>query len=262
MTLHNFKFDLQRFKGQTTSSEATYTPTEYELQLQQYAVRYASALAPNAETLNNFAMGVLQNSFEDIMGGLQPLGKFHIQLNAEAQERATSALHALIYTSPQENQNAAAVANNSLENLTNDYSTTAENAANNQDSLAVALNDKLANTDGKLNSIYSSLGTSTDGTNTSLKNFVPSNETAALVANSGLSRVICNNCCTTQKFTSVLGGIADSNSSVTSDANETLAEYIPINSAAEKLASDDIENYQRQNSIALPAKKRWNTWPL
>ena len=209
MTLHNFKFDLQRFKGQTTSSEATYTPTEYELQLQQYAVRYASALAPNAETLNNFAMGVLQNSFEEIMGGLQPLGKLHIQLNGEAQERATSALHALIYTSPQENHDAATASNNSLANLENDYSSTADTAANNQDGLAAALNDKLSSTDGKLNSIYNSLGTSTDGTNSALKNFLPSNDEAALAANNGLSRVICNNCCATQKLSKVLGGIVD-----------------------------------------------------
>ncbi|MBQ7493852.1 MAG: hypothetical protein IJT47_05440, partial [Selenomonadaceae bacterium] len=210
-----FEFDLQRFKGQTTSSEATYTPTEYELQLQRYAVQYAEALAPNAKALNDYAMSVIQPSFEDIMGGLQPLGKLHIQLNGEAQERATSALHALIYSNPQENLNAVTDSNASLAGLATDYSTEAENSADNQNSLVGALTGKLTDTDGKLNSIYSSLGTSTDKANDSLKSFVPSNSTAALTANSVLNRVICNNCCTTKKFSSVMGGIADSNSDET-----------------------------------------------
>ena len=187
MTPDKFKFHLQRFKGQTTSSEATYTPTEYELQLQQYAVRYASALAPNAETLNNYAMGVIQPSFEEIMGGLQPLGKLHIQLNGEAQERATSALEALIYSSPQENLNTATATNSSLTGLADDYSTVADTAAGNQDSLATALNDKLADTANRLNSIYGSLNTAADGANDSLKSFAPSNKSAMLVANNGLT---------------------------------------------------------------------------
>ena len=211
MTLDKFKFDLQRFKGQTTSSEATYTPTEYELQLQQYAVQYAEALAPNAQMLNNFAMGVLQDSFEEIMGGLQPLGKLHIQLNGEAQERATSALHTLIYTSPQENLNAASAANNSLTGLADDYSAVADTSANNQGNLATALNSKLADTTNSLTSIYNSLGTTTDKTNDSLGNFTTSNDSAASLANNGLSHVICNNCCTTKKYTKILGGIANSN---------------------------------------------------
>ena len=245
-----FKFDLQRFKGQTTSSEATYTPTEYELQLQQYAVQYAQALAPNAQELNNYAMGVIKPSFEEIMGGTEPLGKYHIKLNGEAQERATSALHALIYTSPQENLNAAYAANTSLTGLADDYSSVAESGANNQNNLATALNNKVSDTADSLTSIYDSLGNSTDETNNSLKKFTASNDAAMLTANNGLSRVICNNCCTTRKYTKIIGGIADSNISVTSGANENLDEYITINSGAESLASNDIDGYQVQNSIA------------
>ena len=93
-----FKFDLQRFKGQTTSSEATNEPTVYEIQLQEYAVQYAEALAPNAHKLNNYAMSVLENrlGFKYVVGGADSLDEYFIHLNGEAQERATSALHAMI----------------------------------------------------------------------------------------------------------------------------------------------------------------------
>ncbi|MBQ4403217.1 MAG: hypothetical protein II857_02285 [Selenomonadaceae bacterium] len=143
-------------------------------------------------------MGVIQPSFEDIMGGLQPLGKLHIQLNGEAQERATSTLHALIYTNPQENLNAVTDANGSLASLATDYWTESKNSADNQKSLVGVLTGKLTDTDGKLNSIYSSLGTSTE-----------------LLHD--------------KKYSSVMDRLTDSNSDETRDANETLGEYINKN---------------------------------
>ena len=163
MTADKFVFDLQRFKGQTTSSEATYTPTEYELQLQQYAVRYAEALAPNAHELNDLAMGVLRRhlGFQYVTDGTD---EYFINLNAEAQERATSALHNLIYTSPKENLDAANEANISLAGLAENYSSVAETAANNQSGLMPALNNKFSETNDSLNSIYDSLGTAANST--------------------------------------------------------------------------------------------------
>lgn len=60
-----FNFDLQLFGGgggTTVNNTTTYTPTEYELQLQKAEADYANAVAPNALYLNNTARNVLQNS--------------------------------------------------------------------------------------------------------------------------------------------------------------------------------------------------------
>lgn len=55
--------DLQMFKGGTTvNNTSTYTPTEYELELQKAQSEYAKAIAPNSLWLNDTARGLLQNS--------------------------------------------------------------------------------------------------------------------------------------------------------------------------------------------------------
>lgn len=56
-------FNLQMFKGGTTvTNTSTYTPTEYEIQLQKAQSEYAKAIAPNSLWLNDTARGLLQNS--------------------------------------------------------------------------------------------------------------------------------------------------------------------------------------------------------
>lgn len=55
--------DLQLFKGGTTvNNTSTYTPTEYELQLQKVQADYANKVAPNAQWLNQTAGDILKNS--------------------------------------------------------------------------------------------------------------------------------------------------------------------------------------------------------
>ena len=55
--------DLQMFKGGTTvTNTSTYTPTEYELELQKAQSEYAKAIAPNSLWLNDTARGLLQDS--------------------------------------------------------------------------------------------------------------------------------------------------------------------------------------------------------
>ena len=55
--------DLQMFKGGTTvTNTSTYTPTEYEIQLQKAQAEYANAIAPNSLWLNDTARGLLQDS--------------------------------------------------------------------------------------------------------------------------------------------------------------------------------------------------------
>lgn len=52
-----------RFKGGTTvTNTSTYTPTEYELQLQKAQANYADAIAPNSLWLNDTARNILQDS--------------------------------------------------------------------------------------------------------------------------------------------------------------------------------------------------------
>ena len=60
-----FIFDLQRHKGgssTTVNNSTTYTPTEYELQLQKAQAKYADEIAPNALWLNDVARNILENS--------------------------------------------------------------------------------------------------------------------------------------------------------------------------------------------------------
>lgn len=55
--------DLQLFKGGTTvNNTSTYTPTEYELELQKIQADYANKVAPNAQWLNQTAGDILKDS--------------------------------------------------------------------------------------------------------------------------------------------------------------------------------------------------------
>lgn len=57
-------FRFAHFKGSSTTvtNTSTYTPSEYELQLQKSQAKYADAISPNALWLNNVARDVLQDS--------------------------------------------------------------------------------------------------------------------------------------------------------------------------------------------------------
>ena len=83
-----FKFDLQLFGGgggdTVVNNTTTYTPTEYELQLQKAEADYANAVAPNALYLNNTARNVLQNSLGTVQVDFNGL-------NNKAQNQITSA---------------------------------------------------------------------------------------------------------------------------------------------------------------------------
>ncbi len=78
-------FHRVRFKGGTTvTNTSTYTPTEYELQLQKAQADYADAIAPNSLWLNDTARNILQNS----IGAVQV--DFN-KLNNEAQNQIANA---------------------------------------------------------------------------------------------------------------------------------------------------------------------------
>ena len=69
-----FDFDLQLFggggkSGGSSSSSSTYTPSEQELQLQQYALDNANVANSGIKSmLNNFNSGVQSEDFKNILG--------------------------------------------------------------------------------------------------------------------------------------------------------------------------------------------------
>lgn len=78
-------FHRARFKGNTqVTNTSTYTPTEYELQLQKAQANYADAISPNSLWLNDMARGILQDS----IGAVQV--DFN-RLNNQAQNQITGA---------------------------------------------------------------------------------------------------------------------------------------------------------------------------
>lgn len=82
-----FTLDLYRHKGGTTvNNTSTYTPTEYELQLQKAQSKYADAIAPNALWLNDVARNLLQNSFGTVQVDYNDMNKKQQQQINEAQQ--------------------------------------------------------------------------------------------------------------------------------------------------------------------------------
>lgn len=75
-----------RFKGGTTvTNTSTYTPTEYELQLQKAQANYADAIAPNSLWLNDTARNVLENSLGTVQVDFNQLNNSAQQQIADAQ---------------------------------------------------------------------------------------------------------------------------------------------------------------------------------
>ena len=109
-------FHRCRFKGggsTTVNNTSTYTPTEYELQLQKAQADYADAIAPNSLWLNDTARKILQDSIGAVQVDFNGL-------NNQAQQqigKATNNLSALTGS----NTAANAAANNQLSALTGQY---------------------------------------------------------------------------------------------------------------------------------------------
>ena len=77
--------DLQLFKGETTvTNTSTYTPTEYELQLQKIQADYAQSVAPVAQWLNQTAGNILKDSIGAVQVNFD-------NLNNQAQNQINAA---------------------------------------------------------------------------------------------------------------------------------------------------------------------------
>ena len=76
-----------RFKGGTSvTNTSTYTPTEYELQLQKAQADYAKAIAPNSLWLNDTARNILQNSIGAVQVNFDKLNNQAQQLISQNQQ--------------------------------------------------------------------------------------------------------------------------------------------------------------------------------
>lgn len=117
-----YYIDLQLFKGgSTVVNNQTYTPTEYELQLQKVQADLAKQYAPNASWLNDTAKNLLQNS----LGAVQvDFGKLNDQAQAQINQANQSNQSLANGQLPEEvmnniTQNAQNMAQNSMGNLLN-----------------------------------------------------------------------------------------------------------------------------------------------
>ncbi|MBQ3452262.1 MAG: hypothetical protein IJG32_08350, partial [Selenomonadaceae bacterium] len=241
-----FKFNLQRFKGGTVT-ENVYEPTIYELQLQQLAVNYAEALAPNAHMLNDYAKEVIENSFRTVF---KDLDYYYVHLAGEAQERGTQGLSGLMQDLPAEMQAALYVADTNLSGLNKKYQSVANCATCKQQRLVGALNEQFSLTGSSLSSIYDDLITVTDVTNDTLMSYVLPNSTAAQNANTGINSVISSDSVAADNYVKNLDSIAGSNISLTTAANQDLNNYISANSNAASLANASLGTYITENSNA------------
>ena len=139
-----------RFKGGTSvTNNSTYTPTEYELQLQKSQADYAKAIAPNSLWLNDTARNILQNSIGAVRVDFD-------RLNNQAQQQIAQNQQNLANLAPS-NTAAANKANATLGQLQNGilpsaYQTNTQNAIRSslQNTMGTQLNS-LANR-GVLNS--------------------------------------------------------------------------------------------------------------
>ena len=148
-------FSLQVFGGggSTTVNQQAYTPSEYELQLQNAQAKYANAVSPNALYLNDTARKLLQDSLGTVQVDFN-------QLNQNAQNQINNAQQGI----------------NNLANgqLPNSYLNNMTKAVQNgvQNSYGKLLNQSAAN--GALNSSVTSQGLndiSSNVANTMAQNF-------------------------------------------------------------------------------------------
>lgn len=106
----NHKFDLQLFGGgggTTVNNTSTYTPTEYELQLQKAQANYANAIAPNSLWLNDTARNILQNSIGAVQVDFNGLNDSAQQQIASAQQGISNLANGQLPTAYTQNMTEA-----------------------------------------------------------------------------------------------------------------------------------------------------------
>lgn len=123
----DFKFNLAIHKGGTTvNNTSTYTPTEYELQLQRAQSKYADAVSPNALWLNDTARNLLENSLGAVQVDYNNLNQQEQQQISNAQQGITNLANGQLPQSYLDNMSAAIQSG-----VQNSYGNLLNNSANN-----------------------------------------------------------------------------------------------------------------------------------
>ena len=143
-----------RFKGGTSvTNTSTYTPTEYELQLQKAQADYANAIAPNSLWLNDTARKLLQDSLGTVQVDFNKLNQNAQNLIAQNQRNMAALAPSNAAAAQQANATLGQLQNGILPSQ---YQTNMQNAIRStlQNTMGTQLNN-LANR-GVLNSSVTS----------------------------------------------------------------------------------------------------------
>ena len=214
-------FRTCRFKGgssTTVNNTSTYTPTEYELEMQKQEADYSKAIAPNALALNNYAMNVLKDS----------LGTVQVDyngMNQTAQKQIADAMRGMNGLIGSNNTANSAV-NSTLGSTADQYSRLAGDTANKIGGLSSTYTGANAEANRALSSAGSTYGSLAQGN-------LPSDYQQNM--EKSISSALNN---TMGKTISNLGNRGILNSSVTSSALNDI----------EKTAADSVAQ-QYQNNI-------------
>lgn len=230
-----FVFDLQRHKGGTTvTNTSTYTPTEYEVQLQKAQADYADAVAPNALWLNDVGRALLQNS----IGAVQV---DYNGLNNTAQSQIANQLGQLS-SLPASNTAAANAVIETLGNISNQYG----QAANNNYSRLQGLADKYTSTANTTNdaiaALANKLGTVTNKINSGIAQIAPQYGESANTTNKNLGTAASQFGSIANAANGALNGLIGTNATATTGANADLDEYIRANKNAWGISDNSLYN--------------------
>ena len=101
--------DLQLFggKGSSTTNTTSYTPTEYELQLQQIEANYANAIAPNSLMLNTDAATKFVNASDSVQANYGTLNNNAQSQIANAQGTVSNLINGELPSSYTDNMQSA-----------------------------------------------------------------------------------------------------------------------------------------------------------
>ena len=228
----NFKFDLQLFGGGggTTVNQQSYTPSEYELQLQKAQANYADAVAPNSLWLNDTARKLLAGSLGTVQVDFNGLNK-------QAQEQISNA-NAGMSALTGSNAEAANSANAALSGLQNGELPAAY-LKNMSNAISSSMKSTLGNT---LNGLANRGVINSSVTNQAL-NDIESN-TADSLAQNYLNNI------------STLQGLTKDKYSNTLNANSTNADI--YNSLVNDATSGITTAAAAQEAAQAPALNLWN----
>lgn len=169
-----------RFKGGTTvTNTSTYTPSEYELQLQKAQANYADAIAPNSLWLNDTARKVLQDSLGTVQVDFNALNNAAQGQIAGAQQGLTGLANGQLPTAYLQNMQDAIQSGvqNTYGNLLNQ---SANNGVLNSSVTSTGLNDISKNVaDTMANSFTNNIGTLGNLYNNQINNATAGITTAA-----------------------------------------------------------------------------------